>query len=416
MGHISPSRRPFGWSNAGAAPLQHVAKCRGNPTSNIVKKQPYLKLPPTLRLSPELEEAFLRTRVSWEPEFRHLPPPVRFRASGALHAWTSALDLTPAGRAARAALSQPAPTYDAALVALVDGVSDQFGYQPDLRPLIQPVLKDTFLRSCDHLTFWLRGGALYEPTLPLSSLLGGTDLSADMPWHLLTVPGPALCILPHPEHRQHCSNASAVLVFEHEPLRAQTSGRRAFTFIMCRDDPCGASTHTCVLPVLSEEDTLGSSFEVSMAASLSRAESQGKSPEQLRPLLQDELLPMLEYTAKVLLYMRLGPAQVRQYTPYSSAPRVFAGLGRRKREERLAQLEQLYDRYIVGPATWAETELGTAGDELSAGHELPPHWRRGHFRQQAHGPRGSLRKLMFIAPTIVRADRLESLIGVTQAS
>ena len=185
---------------------------------------------------------------------------------------------------------------------------------------------------------------------------------------------------------------------------------------MCRDDPDGTSTHTCVLPVLSEEDTLRSSFEISTAASLHRAEAQGKTPEQLRPLLHGVLLPMLEYVAKVLLYMRLGAAQVREYTPYSTAPRVFPGLGRRKREERLAQLEQLYDRYIVGPTTWAETELGTEGNQLTAGHELPPHWRRGHFRQQMHGPRGSLRKLMFIAPTIVRADRLESLIGATQAT
>ena len=380
-----------------------------------MKKQPYLILPPTLRLSPELEEAFLRTRVSWEPEFRHLPQPIRFRASGALHAWTRALDLTPAGRAAREALAQPAKVYDEGLAALVDGVSDQISFDPDMRPQLQPVLKDLFLRSSNHLAFWLRGGALYEPTLPLSSLLGGTDLSADLPWHLLTVPSPALCILPHPEHRQHCSNANAVLVFEHGPLQDQATGRRAFTFIMCRDNADGASTNTCVLPVASEDDTLRSSFEMMMEVSLSRAEARGQSPEQLRPLLQGELLPMLEYTAKVLLYMRLGAAQVREYTPYSTAPRVFPGLGRRKREERLAQLEQLYDRYIVGPATWAETELGNAGDELTAGHELPPHWRRGHFRQQAHGPRGSLRKLMFIAPTIVRADRLESLIDAAQA-
>jgi hypothetical protein len=379
-----------------------------------VKKLPFLKLPPTLRLSPELEAAFLRTAVASEPEFRHLPPPVRFRASGALHAWNRALDLTVAGRTARAALSQPAQPYDAALVALVNGVSDQFDYQPELKPLVQPVLKDTFLRSCDQLAFWLRGGALYEPTLPLSALLGGTDLSADLPWHLLSVPSPALCILPHPEHRQHCSNASAVLVLEHAPLRAQTSGHRAFTFIMCRDDTEGPSTHTSVLPVLSEEDTLRSSFEMSVEEALSRAESQGRTQDQLRALLHGELQPMLEYVAKVLLYMRLGVAQVREYTPYSTAPRVFPGLGRRKREERLAQLEQLYDRYIIGPATWAETELGTEGDQLTAGHELPPHWRRGHFRQQAHGPRGSLRKLLFIAPTIVRADRLESLIDSAQ--
>ena len=381
-----------------------------------MKQKPFLKLPPTLRLAPDLEEAFLRTVVASEPEFRHLPPPIRFRASGALRAWMKVLDLTDAGRAARAVLSQPGQTYDAALVTLANGVGDQFEYQAELRPQVLPVLKDTFRRSCDHLAFWLRGGALYEPTLPLSTLLGGTDLSADLPWHLLTPPSPALCILPHPEHRQHCSNARALLVLEHGPLRLQASGRRAFTFIMCRDDPEGPSTHMCVLAVTSEEETLRSSFEKALEDSLGGSALQGRTEAQGRALLSSELLPMLEYTAKVLLYMRLGATQVRAYTPYSTAPREFPGLGRRKREERLAQLEQLYDRYIVGPATWAETELGTAGNELTAGHELPPHWRRGHFRQQAHGPRGSLRKLMFIAPTIVRADRLDSLIDASHAS
>jgi hypothetical protein len=81
-------------------------------------------------------------------------------------------------------------------------------------------------------------------------------------------------------------------------------------------------------------------------------------------------------------------------------------LGRRKREAQIQQVEQLYDRYIVGPESLAEM----LGDRLdvggAGGHELLAHWRRGHFRLQPHGPRSWLRKVLFIPPTVVRADRL----------
>jgi len=91
--------------------------------------------------------------------------------------------------------------------------------------------------------------------------------------------------------------------------------------------------------------------------------------------------------------------------PYTHAPKEFPGLGRRKREAKLAEVEQLYDRYIVGPASAAEWAGEHAG-QLGAHGQLSAHWRRGHFRLQAHGPKAALRKVMFIMPTIVRADRL----------
>jgi hypothetical protein len=45
---------------------------------------------------------------------------------------------------------------------------------------------------------------------------------------------------------------------------------------------------------------------------------------------------------------------------------------------------------------------GGTGEGTGQEHRSPkPHWRRGHFRQQAHGPQMTLRKLVFIKPVMV---------------
>lgn len=48
-------------------------------------------------------------------------------------------------------------------------------------------------------------------------------------------------------------------------------------------------------------------------------------------------------------------------------------------------------------------------DSLHAGMRM--HWRRGHWRNQPHGPQLSLRKLIWIAPVLVNADEAEDLEG-----
>ena len=119
----------------------------------------------------------------------------------------------------------------------------------------------------------------------------------------------------------------------------------------------------------------------------------------------------LDYVTKTLLYLRSDGAELRHFQPYSSAPKEFPGLGRRKREEKLAEVEQLYDRYIVGPTSLDGFNIAGHGERLTPGQELPPHWRRrGHFRLQPHGPQSSLRKVIFVAPLIVRADKLSPVI------
>lgn len=46
------------------------------------------------------------------------------------------------------------------------------------------------------------------------------------------------------------------------------------------------------------------------------------------------------------------------------------------------------------------TEFSKAAQNPDVGH-MTPHWRRGHWRSQAHGPQMSLRKLIWLRPTRV---------------
>lgn len=50
-------------------------------------------------------------------------------------------------------------------------------------------------------------------------------------------------------------------------------------------------------------------------------------------------------------------------------------------------------------------------DSLPIGREIPSHWRRGHWRNQACGELHSEHKLIWIKPTLVRKDKGEPLSG-----
>ena len=116
-------------------------------------------------------------------------------------------------------------------------------------------------------------------------------------------------------------------------------------------------------------------------------------------LAQQEALAQL--CAKVFLYWSMGLAPQTTLTPHGDLSRRLQGMGPRKAAKLQRQAARQYDRVVLGPNA-LPCDLGGASGEVS------PHWRRGHFRMQAHGPQMSLRKVIFIAPIVVRADRLAS--------
>lgn len=118
--------------------------------------------------------------------------------------------------------------------------------------------------------------------------------------------------------------------------------------------------------------------------------------------------PVVEHVAKVLVY--LGTKDARQYkvTEGSEARRRIEGLkSPAKREKAQRQAARLYDRIVIGPAELPEDLAG--GHSGSSG--VRPHVRRGHFRAQAYGPQHTLRRPVWIQPTLVGKDRISGEVA-----
>jgi hypothetical protein len=357
-----------------------------------------------LALTPVLRTAFIKTLEAWLPPMRHLPVPVRFRASGALRAWLAVFDALPDTGDARRALADPATSPESARGRLIVGLEAHIRISARDQEVTVPLVRTLLTLSSDLLAFWLRSGALYEPTLPLGGLLGGIDMSQELPMQLLQPPTRALCIVPPWQQQHQCANASAILLFTHDAASVQAPATTAFTFLVIRPSADGLMADQLTLPVKDENATLAATLARAAQATRQDPTSVELAGEDVDSLVA-EWKVVLDYTVKVLLYLNLENAAVRAYQPHTVAPKEWPGLGRRKREAHLAEIEQLYDRYIIGPTSVAEWAGEHAG-EVGAHGQLSAHWRRGHFRLQVHGPHSALRKVMFIMPTIVRADRL----------
>ncbi|AWL03575.1 hypothetical protein ACFOHT_05935 [Massilia oculi] len=110
----------------------------------------------------------------------------------------------------------------------------------------------------------------------------------------------------------------------------------------------------------------------------------------------------VSYVVRVFLYMALKQARVTEHRDHDAALRRAAGLGERKRAKLLQRSAALYDSIMVGPES-----LPSSAPDCASGGSVTPHWRRGHFRMQPYGAGNQQRKLIFVAPVLVHAERLQ---------
>ena len=73
-----------------------------------------------------------------------------------------------------------------------------------------------------------------------------------------------------------------------------------------------------------------------------------------------------------------------------------------KREKAQRKAAAQYNRIIVGP-----DQNPLLMTTHSHGQGVRPHFRRGHFRQQAYGPKLSLRRPLWIQPMLIGKDQLD---------
>ena len=119
--------------------------------------------------------------------------------------------------------------------------------------------------------------------------------------------------------------------------------------------------------------------------------------------------PVVEHVAKVLVYLGTKDARQHKVTEGSEARRRIEGLkSPAKREKAQRQAARLYDRIVIGPAELPEDLAGGNGCGSSS---VRPHVRRGHFRAQAYGPQHTLRRPVWIQPTLVGKDRISGEVA-----
>jgi hypothetical protein len=238
--------------------------------------------------------------------------------------------------------------------------------------------------------YQVRPHTVIEVTEALQTWLAQTDIGDDVPVSLFQLPMPAVYLRMGPEMARVVDDTlwanvnrplttSGVYIFE--TLKGE---RRDLVFIAV-----GVADHDQEMPHLLQ--VCFSDMNDSLIDHVSRASTTVADSKS-------SFVPLVQMCAKVLLYMQtVGAVRIddlRQHDLVSQLARV----GKSKRSRFGRRLASRYNRIIVGPAELIRYYEG----------EVAPHWRRGHLRMQAHGPQFSLRKLIFIAPTLVRKDRLNT--------
>lgn len=251
-------------------------------------------------------------------------------------------------------------------------------------------IESMLIPTAAPLMFWSRRNALIETTDALEHLLADSDLGEDLPAELFRPPAPACFIRFGGTFQQAvvpvCGEADfgahwlqGVYVFEsvREALRALTL---VPIYLMRASPRFGASTIEMQIGDETQalEQIIGELCERDGCGQRAHFES------------------VARIVAKVFLYMGLAETTRTEQRDYSLAQQRLGRLGPKKAARLQRQIDDLYDRIVLGPQ---QIHLHGHG-------EVSPHLRRGHFRMQPHGPQMSLRKLVFIAPTWVRADRL----------
>ncbi|HBP6126805.1 hypothetical protein ACIUYH_08705 [Pseudomonas aeruginosa] len=350
-----------------------------------------------------LVTALNKSRQTVDERYARLPVHVRYRVTGALAAW-QALQ-----KERMHQVSDPSIVPDPKRSPITKLVRDSVAFTQLALPNGLPARSSEYLaseaaQSAVWASFEERGGQFYEPSLALHRLLGEAYIADDVPIGALSLPMDTLCIIPESSTRAKEDTPQAIVLFRNGAQlscaawsREKILGRVPIYSFNVIEFPLGEPDRT-IRNLLLDVHAQQAAADDTLVVSPSRAASSRQFWRQT-----------LDYAIKVLLYLTVRDAHVVPHREYSEAPRKvldLKGLGKRRRAERLEVIEQLYDRYVVGPAILDE-ELAHSMPPDTPSREVRSHWRRPHFKMQRCGPKGRLRKLVFIGPSIVRADRLK---------
>jgi hypothetical protein len=250
----------------------------------------------------------------------------------------------------------------------------------------------------------------------LVEMLEHTDISDDIPVSVLTLPYPR-CYLELGRARAtglRVPNPSTGLhVLEGAYLETGTSVERGpGIFVMLTGSPLGHdnamddATNSLFVSTANPDESLRTALLNARKSSAELATELGLVPDM--PEHFEHEFEALKLLAKVLLYLNLPQARKdvrKELTQARQAAVAKKNPAKRARAEK--ELRRLADYILItAPPEQREPDVDAGGRGVKS------HWRRGHYRLQAHGPRYSLRKVLFVQPMLVGS--IESSAGAPQ--
>jgi hypothetical protein len=243
----------------------------------------------------------------------------------------------------------------------------------------------------------------------LVELLENTDIADDVPVSMVNLPFQRFYVEFGKERK--CSLrlpnlASGLHILEGAYLeRGTNSTMGEGIFVLLTGSPIGKSgemddaTHSLFMPMdnpdRSVKDALALTFNKGRELSI-------QSGLRLTPdSFLDQTFEDVLFLVKTLLYIGLPEARKLLHKDKTEWQKSVNGLkspGKKAKAERRGK--GLVDHILVcAPAAAVGTSTESPGQR-----SVPSHWRRGHYRMQAHGVQYSLRRMIFIQPTLVHGD------------
>lgn len=338
-----------------------------------------------------------------DPDLMRLPHPRRMEIAGMLPMWEElfAADLEPL-KAVLLDLDRPLEFVIKGMLQRPHfaAIVEEMGYAPGNTNF------GMLEAALTNLRYAYAGGRLFQTRDDLDLRLRQTDIGDQAPCKFLRLPYPVMFLefgesrstpltISHDDSGAHIMEG--VYLSEHR-LGADT---RMLYFLFC-GSPMGKRnllddvTRSFALPIDREEDPL----EIALAAMV--VHYRGLKHQQRTPEHQvQECVDAIYHTAKVLLYLNSHHPVTETRPEYAALQQRLRRVKAGKRAKLERKANRAYDRVVIGP----KTTLSSANS--SSPHRIvETHWRRGHYRLQAYGPKRVDRKLIWIEPTLIGVDTL----------
>ena len=338
-----------------------------------------------------------------DPDLLRLPHPKRMELAGMLPVWEElfAADLGP--------LKEALLDLDRPLEFVIKGMAQRPDFAATIEGLGYAPGNTNFgvlEAALTSLRYAYAGGHLFQTRDDLDARLRQTDIGDQAPCKYLRLPYPVM-FLEFGESRStpltisHDDSGAHVLEGVYLSEHRLGSDARMLYFLFC-GSPLGKRnllddvTRSFALPIDREEDPL----ETALAAMVEHY--RGLKHQQRTPEHQvQECVEAIYHTAKVLLYLNSHHPVTENRPEYSELQQRLQRVKAGKRAKLERKAHRAYDRVVIGPKITAPST-----DSSSQHRTVETHWRRGHYRLQAHGPKRVDRKLIWIEPTLIGADGL----------